>query len=174
MMVRLQEPVASALPPLCGLPLWGAGRAAALISFQFGDRCIASSGPAREVGTYALHLTCPWRLSGTTGVITGSTDIFVPGDEEMPDSDVAESARERMLVDLEMRRWLAGHADAPIRVEKVCVDRCGGLTLKLGQDFALEIFPDASWPPYAIIEQWRLLQPSTDAAHFVMLNSGVE
>jgi hypothetical protein len=174
MRVLLQDAVATALAPLCGLPLWGANRAGTLVSWQLGERHVARSGPVREVATYALHLQCPWRLSGTTGIVIGSADVFVPRDDDVPESEVVESRAGSTLVDAALRRWPAAHAAAPLRVDAVRVDRSGGFTLVLEQDFALETFPDASSPPRVIVEQWRLLQPAIDAEHFVMLNSGVE
>ena len=158
------------------MPLWAANRAANLISLQFGDRHAARSGRPREVGAYALHLQCPWRLSGTTGIITGSADVYVPRDDDVPESEVADLRPGSMLVDVALKRWVAAHETKPLQVQVVRVDRCGGFTLVLEQDFALEIFPDASSPPHVITEQWRLLQPGADAdpAHFVLLNSGVE
>jgi hypothetical protein len=176
MMVLLQDAVAGALAPLRGLPLWAANRAATLISLQFGDRRPARAGRPREVGAYALHLQCPWRLSGTTGIIAGSADIYLPRDDDVPESEGAVLRIGSMLVDVALERWVAAHETKPLQVQAVRVDRCGGFTLVLEQDFALEVFPDASSPPHVITEQWRLLPPEADddPKHFVMLNSGVQ
>jgi hypothetical protein len=55
---------------LRGLPLWSAGRAADMLWLSFGARRPAPTDrrPDREVGEWAVHLECPWRISAPDGV----------------------------------------------------------------------------------------------------------
>jgi hypothetical protein len=70
--------VRKTLTTLVGLPLWAAGRAFTLEWFQFGDRITVQNhrGEPKEVGTYALHVDCAWRLIGPKGIIVGSRDKY--------------------------------------------------------------------------------------------------
>jgi hypothetical protein len=163
-----------ALTPLVGLPLWAANRAADIVTLQFGEgRPVPMDRtPDRIVGGYALHLSCAWRLSGTTGVIVGASDKFVPATDD--EEDFRWDRPGRALGDVLLKGWIASHSGAPLCVESVDVDRCGGFVLRFPQTFALEVFPDAGSAPHDIREQWRLLQPGTVAPHFVYLNQGIE
>ena len=173
---RVIASIRSALLPLCGLPLWAAGRAANILWLQFGARESAPTtrNPDRIVGEYALHLTCPWRVSSETGVVAGASDLFVPADPDVPDEEFQWDRPGAAIVDLHLRRWIGVHAVAPLRVTAVEVDRCGGFVLRLEKEFALEVFPDASAEPHDLREQWRLLQPGRETPHFVLGNHGVD
>jgi hypothetical protein len=126
------------------------------------------------VGAYALHLQCPWRLSSTSGVVAGSSDRFVEGDPDWADDFEAGRAG-TALVDVHLARWIEANRRAPLTVQTITVDRCGGFVLALTNDWAIEVFPDASDASHDMRrEQWRLLEPGTERPHFVLLNSGVE
>lgn len=172
--VSLIESIREALAPLQGLPLWDAGRAANMLWLQLGPRVHAPTrrDPERITGQYALHLQCPWRISFNTGVVAGSSDLCVPAD---PDADVESFRWDRpgdAVVDAHLKRWINAHSKAPLVVTRIDVDRCGGFVLRLSQEFAVEVFPDASSEPHDIREQWRLIQPGVDAPHFVVQNQG--
>jgi hypothetical protein len=61
----MKDAVSDVLARLMGLPLWGVGRAG-IVWFQFGNRRTVPTmkGGTKEVGEFALHLGCPWRLVG--------------------------------------------------------------------------------------------------------------
>jgi hypothetical protein len=150
--VILAASIETALAPLIGLPLWAAGQAADMLWLQFGAKVRAPSrrDPNRETGEYALHVQCPWRISGAAGVVAGSSD--------------------ELVVDRRLATWLDAHRTDPLRVTSLQADRCGGFIAALTHEFALEVFPEDSSGE----EQWRLLQPGSEAPHFVVLGAGVE
>ena len=158
------------------MPMWAIGRAADMLWVQFGREVSAPTArdPDRTTGEYALHVQCPWRLSGTAGVVAGSNDIYVPADPDIDEADFRWDRPGASIGDERLRRWIEAHAAAPLIVQAVEIDRCGGFVLRLQQDFAFETFPDATSTPHDIREHWRLLQPGRDARHFVLLNQGVE
>jgi hypothetical protein len=168
--------ISKALAPLHGLPLWDAGRAANILWLQVGAPVPAptSRDPQRITGQYALHLQCPWRVSCATGVVAGSSDLYVPFNPEADEDAFQWDRPGDAMVDAHLERWIRAHATAPLTVSGIEVDRCGGFVLQLSQDFAVEVFPDASSEPHDVREQWRLLQPAQDAPHFVLMNQGVE
>jgi hypothetical protein len=150
--VTLTASIETALAPLIGLPLWAAGHAADMLWVQFGAKIPAPlmRDPKREAGEYALHVQCPWRVSGLTGVVAGSSD------------DAA--------ADHQLATWLDAHRTDPVRVIAIAADRCGGFIATLTHHFAFEVFPEES----SEREQWRLLQPGKDVPHFVVLGTGIE
>jgi hypothetical protein len=169
--------IQAALAPLCGLPVYNIGRAAGMLWVQFGTprRVPSRLDLERVLGEYALHLQCPWRVSGATGVLTGSSDLFVPADPMADEGMFRWDKPGDAVVDLLVRRWVSAHAAKPLVVERVSVDRCGGFALSLSQEFAIEVFPDASAEPHDVREQWRLFRTEgDDERHFVWLNHGIE
>ena len=166
--------IRAALAPLEGLPLWSATRAANILSFQFGERRNAPTeqSPDRIVGAYALHVSCAWRLSGTTGVIAGVDDLYVPAVDD--DEDFQWDRPGKALADIRLRTWIAAHSASPLAVERITVDRCGGFALYFPQTFAVEVFPAAGSDPSLIREMWRVFQPGRESDHFVYLDQGIE
>src|SRR5579859_5778257 len=65
----MEHATTEALKRLLDLPLWAIGRAGSLEWFQFGSKRIVSTlrGGTKEVGEFALHLDCPWRLTDSAG-----------------------------------------------------------------------------------------------------------
>jgi hypothetical protein len=161
--------IRDALAPLHGMPLWRAGRAATMLWLSFGRRVHAPTlrHPERITGEYALHLQCPWRVSGPNGVVTGSADMFVPSDPDMPAWAFDAECPGNALADFALGRWIDCYVRQPLVVIGIDVDRCGGFCLALSEGFAFEAFPN-SRADGAESEYWRLLKPAEETRHFVM------
>ena len=142
----MKQAIEKALAPLVGLPLWALGRAGSLEWLQFGRPQIipGRSGESREVGAYALHLDCAWRLLGPDGMIWAS--------------DESE------------RGHLPAVTAAPVECEAVLADDTGGFQLKVKGGVRLLVRPEDT----AAEEYWRLLQPGQDAPHSVVGAAGIE
>jgi len=78
----LKESIEQALSVLIGLPLIGSDRALDLDMFYFGKAHTISTraGREKEIGEYALHVQCAWRITGPHGIIVASQDRYYPGD----------------------------------------------------------------------------------------------
>ena len=76
-MVNIADEVTLNRQPLIGLKLSRMALAADMRTLQFGNT-EERKGGGGVVGEYALHVQCPWRLEGKTGIITGSGDLYVP------------------------------------------------------------------------------------------------
>jgi hypothetical protein len=79
--------IQGAMSALAGLPLWALGRAADLAWFEFGERRTVRThlGNEKQVGDYALHIQCPWRITRGDKIITGRGDIFcTPEESDLP------------------------------------------------------------------------------------------
>jgi hypothetical protein len=170
----MKEQIERAFKPLIGLALWGAGRAADLESFQFGPRRQVTDrhGRTREVGTFALHVQCAWRVVGPSGIIVGSRDRYYPSQASGLDPLDPEFKWDKPgmnLCDERLGRFFDGHQAEPLHVEAIQADEAGSVQVVLG-NYMLEVFPDHSQSD----EHWRLFQPYTDSLPFVLTGLGIE
>lgn len=141
----------AALAPLVGLPLWKSTRAADLRAFHFGGKRTQTNraGQESEVGDFALHVQCAWRIRGPRGIVVASCDWS------------GSDADERI------RAW---HRE-PHEVQRITADEAGGFAMSFVDGFVLETFPDDSLEDS---ERWRILRPGDLSSHFVMSGGGVE
>lgn len=168
----LRERIEEALKPLLGRRLWGSRRAADMEMFEFGGRVPTKDrrGKPVEVGEYALHVQCAWRIAGPEGIVVASRDVFEApaGSAEATPVDLDWEKGNRR--DDRMRHFLVVEHPEGLSVEGVSADDVGGFTLDLSSKFRLEVFPNDSLPE----EHWRLLKPGALGSHFVVKGSGVE
>jgi hypothetical protein len=104
------------------------------------------------VGSFALHIQCPWRIVATDRIITGSTDYYQPPSEgaDVNEDDPLHGNLQR----LHLRQLLGGY-DPETRslineqnrlvVEAVHADRYGGIGLDLS-DSASKYFQTEQTP----------------------------
>lgn len=172
----MQEEIERALAPLVGRPLFDAGRAGAMLWLQFGDHRPgpADERDARDVGEYAIHVSCAWRLIGPHGIYVASGDLFTPADPTVDPSDFEWDAPGANWCDVRLRAFVAETAGSPRAVSGVSSDEIGSLRLFLGEDFVLDVFPDSSDAAHVETEFWRLLQPGTAGAHVVVGSYGLD
>lgn len=166
--------VSTGLSRLHGLPLRRATRAADMLVLQFGREVPAPTrqSPNGVAGEYALHVQCPWRISGPAGVVVGARDLYVstnPSAEDHYPGDRPGTA----LADELLRGWFEELSDAPIVVRDSSADRCGGFVLSLSASYALETFPDAASRRPDEEKQWRLFSRTEDW-QIVVRSDGIE
>lgn len=159
---------------LLGKALRRCTRAADLASFSFGEprNAFAPAGDTKEVGEYALHVQCAWRIAHKDEVVVGSRDLYYPADygdanQQIPDGfdwDRDPNRRDKLL------RGLFEGRPGGLVVGAVSVGRGGSLCIELSDDFSLEVFPDDSLGG----EYWRLFKPQSDQPHFVLTGRGIE
>lgn len=167
----LQQEMQRALAPLAGLALWEMGRAADLQWFAFGERRVVHDfrGDPKEVGEFALHLQCAWRITGRDKVLVASRDLYYPaGSTEnlVPPGfqwDVQGANRRDALG----AALFQGGKEFTVR--EVNVSAAGAFSLTFGDDVSLEVFPDDSAPE----EHWRIFRPALDEPHWVFRSEGL-
>jgi hypothetical protein len=154
---------------LVGLPLWALGRAADLAWLEFGSRrtVLSHSGKEKQVGDYALHIQCPWRITKGDKVITGRGDIFcTPEESEEPnpaDFDWEKGNRfDRVVADL------FEHEAHHFTVHSVQAGEAGRLAILLNDNYRLDVFPHDSESG----EHWRFFKPYSDEPHLVFSGVG--
>ena len=165
-----KKQIQTALEVLVSQNLWSSGRAADLEWFQFGQRRTVTGfkGGIKEVGEYALHVQCSWRIRRGNSVIVGSHDLYHPADEmsdarEFDWQVLGTTRRDKRIADLfenETRQFV---------VTKVEVREAASFTLFLEDGYAIDVFPDDSLSH----EHWRIFRPYRDEPHFVVSGRGI-
>ena len=175
----MKQQIEETLRCLVGQPFWGAGRAADLLTFQFGPRQWRTNrrGQAHEVGTYALHVQCAWHLGQAGHILVASRDLYYePSDEheKMSHSEREPYAWPEMntsLLDERLFHFFQQCEKMPIFVQSLYADDFGSLTIALSEDHTLAVFPDDSLGE----EYWRFFGVGkTDSPHFVVTGQGIE
>ncbi|MCG8350076.1 MAG: hypothetical protein MI924_20105 [Chloroflexales bacterium] len=169
----MQERIRDTLQVLVGLPMWDAGRAANLIWFHFGAKQLIKGrkGDLREVGEYALHLQCAWRIVHLDSIVVASNDRLYPRDDprhEPPDFDWMVPGANRC--DEQLECLFTTFDPSQLIVQAVETDRVGGFQLSMGRGLALEVFPNNSFDA----ECWRFFCFSRDERHLVVTGAGIE
>jgi len=160
---------------LLGLQLSIARRAGAMRNFHFGPIRQLERG---NIGRYALHIQCPWRLEGPFDMVTGSSDLWKPADQSVEiDWDNWDYNTPENLQDVQLQHLLQGY-DARTRstinrtsllvVELVTLGPYGGIVIRLSGNYRLVLFPTGTQG-----EHWRVFQPDSEAPHIVSENQGI-
>jgi hypothetical protein len=163
-MLDLAEEAKANLQRLVGLKLSRMARAADMRTLQFGNTVDRIGGGV--VGEYALHIQCPWRLDGPTGIVTGSGDLYEPYAQKEELRESFDWDKDDSLQDGVLRELLKGYDENTkqivnstnvLTVEAVETDSAGGFSLRLSGCFRLLVFPNCTRS-----EAWRLFRPSKD------------
>ena len=171
----LRAEIESAAHVLVGKTLWTCRRAADMATFQFGVRTnvVDFYGRPSQVGEFALHVQCAWRVVGDDEVVlVGSQDLYYPAEYEDVDKVVPEdfdwvrdpNRRDRLL------RELFDEGGREFVVRSVEAGGAGSVRILMSEGLALELFPNDSLPG----ERWRLFRPGVDEPHFVVTGRGIE
>ncbi len=161
---------------MVGLPLESSGRAASIQWFSFGAVRLVGDyrrgkKAKREVGEYALHVQCQWRLVGPPGIIVGSDDKYFPaGDPYVDDPDFDDDKPGASRRDERVAHFFAERASDPLVVETVSADHTGAVNVTMAGGFSLDVIPYHTLK----YEHWRLFQPGTKDPYFVVTGLGIE
>ncbi len=156
-MVDTREQIEQRLSVLIGLDLSGAGRAADMLTLQFGPlrEMATKRGTVKHVGAWALHIQCAWKIEYANEVFAGAPDFAV--------SDEATRAK------LERIRGLIVD-NGPFMVERVAVGDNGNVSISMSRQLHLYITTDAEPDE----EDWRFFEPGSAGKHFVVQGGKVD
>ncbi|WP_147426660.1 hypothetical protein [Trinickia fusca] len=151
-MIDTAREIERRLSALDGLALSGVHHAAGTLTLQFGPlRSIVSRNDTeKKVGTWALHVQCPWTIGRDGQTIAQQSDLCT--------SDAAaKDAIKRM-------REAAGGAH-PVSVIACYASsqNPGGASIVFSGGLMLKMSPTGEEG-----EDWRLFSPGSDAPHFVI------
>ena len=167
----MREEIQKAISVLVGQPLWALGRAVDLAWFEFGQHRTVTGwkNETKEVGDYALHVQCAWRITLGDKVLVGRGDIFRPpeeSDEPIPaDFDWEKANRFDKIV-----KEFFENESRQSTVLSVAAGDAGSFTITLQDGYTIQAFPQDSESG----EHWRLFSPCTTKPHFVVTGKGLE
>jgi hypothetical protein len=169
----MKDKIERSLAPLVGLPMWAVGRAGDVAVFTFGERRRVKKrhGKVVEVGEYALHVRCAWRLVGAKGIIVASRDYFYPAgnvDDESPDFDHDQPGANRR--DERMDVFFAECGDEVPVIQRIEADRLGSLRIAMSGEVTLEVFPIDSLQ----MEHWRFFRSASGEKPFIVTGLGAD
>ena len=166
--ISFKNHIQSRLDALVGLQLSIVRDALDMKMFHFGDIYLSPSGKG-SVGTYALHVQCPWRIVSEGMILTGSFDRYEPPQENRELDE--ENNRSGTLQRARLFHILEGYDEAArsivnstnnFAVLSIKVDEFGGLDLSLSGGYNLQLFPSG-----ASSEDWRFFKTG-GAPHLVV------
>jgi hypothetical protein len=159
------------LTELIGKAMWTCRRAADMATFQFGQRKQVHDyyGRPTEVGEYALHVQCAWRIVRGDTVAVGSRDLYFPAGyaesesiSEDFDWDRDPNRRDSLL------QALFDGGQKEFQVRRVSAGSGGTCRIEFDEGICLELFPDDSFAH----EHWRLF--ATDDGGPQVVTTGVD
>lgn len=167
----LKTQIEEATAVLVGKMLWRCHRAADLAAFTFGERWTVAdrNGKMREVGEFALHVQCAWRLAQNDRTLAGSAEACHPpavqdtGRIGNFDWNAGATRQDELLP------GIPNHGKREFAVETVAVGDGGSLHFSLSEDLWLVVEPDGS----SSGEHWRFFGYNT-GPHLVMTGRGLE
>ena len=169
----MKELIQRHLQQLIGLRLTTTTRAANMECLKFGYLLETNkAGQEIQIGEFALHLQCHWRLASDTKILIGSDDLFEPVDENAEyDENFDWDKANGNLRDLKLQE-LINNPD--LIVNSVIADNFGGFDLLFSNGIKLTLFPAVSKvDKYS--EHWRLLSnKDSNRSHFVVSNYGMQ
>jgi hypothetical protein len=143
-LTQMKETIEEELRKLEGKLFWFVTRAADMLSIQIGDQhTVTNRHGSRTLGTFALHIDCPWEWSDGEGSLIANVDSALE-----PLSDILSK---------------------PVRCEDVYVRYDGAFRLFFSDHSTLDVW---TWKDDHD-ESWRMFMPGTDARHFVVGAGGV-
>jgi len=141
--------------------------------FDFGPRRKVQNrnGKEVEVGDYALHVECTWRIRRGDRIVVGRQDLYYPAefDETKPIPENFDWEHDPNLHD-KLLGSLFENGTREFMVTGVEVGAAGGFNIEIGENLFLEIFPSNSMSD----EHWRLFEPRRDKPHFVVTGDGIK
>ena len=162
----LKNEIEVQLAQLVGLPLVMTWRAADMRIFHFG---MVRPHKKTNVGEYALHIQCAWRLDSSRGIITGRSDLFHKptggyfSEEWDYSGDTLQDSLLRGVLDSEDAETdILLDADKQLSVERVHASNFVDVEIFFTKGYRLIILPTGSKG-----EAWRLFRPGIDERHSV-------
>ena len=174
-LTSLDAELDAALAALDGLTLSRLERAGDTLWIQLGPlHTVEGEDGPRAVGTWALHVSCPWRWYASDRVLVGSGDLMTPADADVELEDYDWDEPGASWLDVRLAELGAHLAESPASVFRMTRDRWLGLRLELDDDSVIELFPNSTPTGHVSTEFWRLFQPGTKVAHLVTGTFGID
>lgn len=156
---------------LIGQPVHSIGRAANMLDLHFGEDVIVPDRISKEkhVGTYSLHVQCPWRIINPEKrkVLLGSLDFYAPSTRRLAAEDFDYNhfdwdVQGENLFDEKAQEWFAGLEHVTVVAARM--NRFGDARIDLSNGDRIEIFVMATDDG----ECWRLFLSAKSTTQLVI------
>ena len=157
---------------LIGLPLTRTTRAANMECLKFGTVYRTDKdGKENNVGEFALHLQCPWRLTNENEIIVGNGDLYQQAEETAEYNENYDYFEfNANLRDVKLDKLIK---DKTITIISAQADKFGGLEICFDNNITLTVFPDIT--SKADNENWRLIDfRNENSKHLESWTTGYE
>ena len=149
------------------------GRASNMLDLHFGkDVIVTDSRGEKRVGTYSLHVQCPWRIINLTKrtIHLGSLDFYSPSNRIKADRNFNYKsfdwdARGQNLFDEKAQRWFSGLEGVTVTAAKMNV--FGDAKIDLSNGDRIEIFVTATDEG----ECWRLFLSEKSSINLIVVGN---
>lgn len=142
------ELVNDSVQSLVGLPFSGVGRSLDMGILWFGEivEWNFDARPGKNLSEFALHVQCPFRVSGGRRVLVGSEDIGVARESEPGDG--------KTLFDVNAVRLDAILTERRPVVLEASVSEFGDIRLEVESSIVISVFPVTARK----VESWRIFR----------------
>ena len=168
----MTEKINKILSDLIGLPLTRTTRAADMECLKFGTIYRTDKdGNEFNVGEFALHLQCPWRLTNELQIIVGSGDLYQQADETADyDENFDYFECKANLRDVKLDNLIK---ENELTIISAQADKFGGLEICFDNQSTLTVFPTIA--SKAENENWRLIDfRNQNSKHLESWTTGYE
>lgn len=163
-MIDTKTEITRRLSVLAGLEVSGVSRAADMLTLQFGPLAprVSRRGVTKLLGTWALHIQCPWRIESGGTIYAGKSDLCEQGNES---TETAKLMYDKVaaVFDGASRATGVTSPSGVVVVLAVRADEFGGLWITLSEGFRIVIFPDGTKS-----EAWRFFSSESNEKHLVV------
>jgi hypothetical protein len=173
---KLIEQIEGTLNPLLNMQLKNIGRAHTLTWVIFSPTGMEDQNKSEEerpeAVEYCFNIQCTWRIVGQEGIVVASDDLYFPaGDNPYRDLENFDwTIRGSNRLDERTELFLKRISGSAINVLSIETDTIGGLSIRLSEGYAIELFPANSIGR----EFWRFFDRNSATHHFVMTGKGIE
>lgn len=146
------------------------GRAGNMLDLHFGEDVVVTTwSGAKTVGTYSLHVQCPWRIINLSkkGIHLGSLDFYVPSNKVKESKNFSYESfnwdvQEKNLFDEKAQKWFSELEG--VTVTAVKMNMFGDAKIDLSNGDRIEVFITATDGN----ECWRLFLSEKSTTNLIV------
>jgi len=142
-----------------------------MLTLQFGPLVprVSRGGVTKLLGTWALHIQCPWRIECAGTIYVGKSDLCEQGSESNEIVKLADDKITALFDGFSRAVGTTSPGGDGLVVLEVRGDGFGGVWITLSEKFRLVIFPDGTKS-----EAWRFFSPGSNEKHLVVEGGAID
>lgn len=168
--LKIQTEIKSAFQELKGLKLTRTTRAANMECLKFGINFTKfDDGEIYNIGLFALHLQCPWRILYKNKIFVGSSDLYTQANEKADyNEDFYENNYESNLRDFKLNKLTSLKN---LFIKEVKINQFNEINIQFNKLYELTTFSESISKDS---ENWRLIDfRKKISIHYVSGSNGL-